>query len=191
MTPRFLLALTVVAGCDKIFALEPVELPADEPRLDAAFDAPRPDGEPTGCPAAYNVRLRSTASLYLRVFEHLSWSSARTTCASDSSPAGSRTHLVVLSNDAERAELQPLLTEINWIGLTDSVTSKTFRWITDENTAGYVTAGSGAPWAPGEPDGSGNCVWIDPGGALHDKSCAGGASYICECDARAENPANF
>jgi hypothetical protein len=176
-----------LAGCHDIFALPEVTLAGDG--RDAMPG--EIDGGPIDCPARYGVKLKSTASRYARVFESAYWDVARAMCAADSNPPGMRTHLVVLSNEREHAELKTLLTDKNWIGASDLVQEGTFKWVTSESTGGYVVSGSGTPWDGGGPTGAGDCARLDALGLLRDAACDTNAAYICECDDRAENAMNF
>lgn len=173
-----------LGGCDKVFGLGDVHPPPD-----GAVDAPRPDGEPAGCPADYDTILQVTASRYRIVLDHLKWVDAADDCAND---APGLTHLIVLSNAAEHAALRTepptFLTEDAFIGATDILTkTNDYRWVTDEVT-NYAVPISAGGWEPGQPDNTGQCAELRVlSGSLHDEGCATLTNYICECDGRAND----
>lgn len=197
---RFALCALVLGGCGRVFGLTPVELydaaPAQDV-ADAVTDMPRPDGQPANCPAEYTLQLHTTASLYKLVADTATWNEAEADCADDM-PTG-QTHLIVLSN---RAEWEALITipatyllDDTWLGASASKDGGiNFRWVTAEDTAGFVvpaTVGA-APWETDQPDGNSACGELRAlSGSLHDSGCGVANNYICECDAHPEVPANF
>ena len=178
------MALTL-AGCDRVWGLADLQEPDD-----AGVDAPRPDGEPPGCPADYDLIMQTTASRYRLVLKSDDWITAADDCADD---APGLTHLIVLSNAAEHASLRTepptFLVDDAWIGATDIKTdTNDYRWVTNEltNYAVPITAGG---WETGQPDSMGQCAELRAAsGSLHDEGCALSSDYICECDGRANNP---
>ncbi len=188
-----------LAGCHRACDLHGIELDSSVLDDSAVADAGRPDGEPLGCPDTYSVRLPTTASLYRVVATHASWTSARLDCADDVAPTGSKTHLVVWSNMAERDATRGLLVGETWIGATSRKVA-TYAWVTDEDTGGYVVPvtrptpqmPSPLPWEPDQPDNVAiQCAESRISAFLHDEDCGDASAYICECDDRPEVPANF
>lgn len=175
-------------GCHKVWGLDDLVVLRDATAIDAGPDAPRPDGEPAGCPASYDHILQTTASRYRVVVTHRQWVSAADDCAKD---APGLTHLIVLSNQAEHdalmtpAQSLPMwLYDVTWIGATDLVSRNGgFRWVTSEVTSYVVPAVKGElPWEPDQPDAVGQCAQLRITGSAHDKDCTSAANYICECD---------
>jgi hypothetical protein len=153
----------------------------------ASADAARADGATTRCPAGYEVRATGT---YRHVAEVATWNAARADCADDDDGGGFelRTHLVVLADDLERVAVRaaypgPKL----WLGLSDRVTTSTWRWVTLEPIPAYPPA-SGPPWKGGQPNNGGSgaedCVYMESGGDWDDRRCDNDTeAYVCECDA--------
>jgi hypothetical protein len=184
-----------LGGCDQLFQLSHVDDPAAG-GSDAVVDTPRPDGEPTGCPSDYSIRLQTTASLYRLVLTTENWSTAEGDCADDAPMGG--THLIILSNQQEWLSLITMpptfLFDDTWIGATARKNGGIdFQWVTAENTGGFVvpaTPGS-SPWESDQPSSDGQCGELRASGSLHDEDCSNPSNYICECDGHPEVPANF
>jgi hypothetical protein len=189
----------LVAACDRVWGLDDLvaQPRGDGGMADSGPDAPRPDGEPMGCPASYDHILQTTASRYRVVLSHRQWVSAANDCAGD---APGLTHMLVLSNQGEHdamltvAPALPMwLYDDTWLGATDLVTrNSTFRWVTSEVTGYVVPAALGTlPWEPDQPDATGQCAQMRITGAVHDKDCTSAANYICECDGRPNDPTAY
>jgi hypothetical protein len=187
-------AVCLLGGCDIVLGLKEHH---DGGSHDPLVDAPRPDGEPTNCPITYDKILQTTASRYRLVGSGQSWSAARAACAADMPGV---THLLVLSNEEEWraiiAQPQLFLPVNTWVGFSDLKTEGQFQWVTDEPTT-YASTGRVLPWDFDQPEAPGttsardnDCVAMRvSSGVLHDDDCSGTANFICECDARADDPA--
>jgi hypothetical protein len=174
-----------LGGCHNVWSLDDLRAPDD-----AAFDAPRPDGEPAGCPATYDKILQVTASRYRLELKADDWVAAANDCAND---APGLTHLMVLSNAAEQQALVTLpatfLVEDAFIGGTDLLTNTNdYRWVTSEVT-GYAVPITAGGWEENQPDNTGQCMELRVvSGSLHDEGCGNASNYICECDGRPNDP---
>ncbi len=87
-------------------------------------------------------------------------------------------HLVTITSAAEQTFLNGMLgNQDRWIGLTRETgtpaTAASYKWINGETSA-Y------ANWAANEPNGSGLCVRMLPGGTWADWSCTNTEYSICE-----------
>ena len=190
-----LLCALATVGCDRVLGLTRIP-DGSVVHDDAADDAPRPDGEPAGCPASYDRILQTTASRYRLVLSGKNWAGARATCAQDKPGL---THLLVLSNENEwRAFITDppsYLANETWIGFSDRVVEGTFRWVTNEVTP-YASVGQQTPWEADQPETgtsapTDDCVAMRAlAGLLHDDGCSSTHNYICECDGIIDNPAN-
>jgi hypothetical protein len=141
------------------------------------------------CPAPYGITVTGSMSKYRVVTTPASWPAAAADCADD----GANTHLVVLSDSAERVALLPHFDPFRYIGHTDRLVEGTFRAVTDEPD-GYpaLTTTQQPPWAGGEPAGRGDCAaLVQANGELYDADCATAVTYVCECDAYANDPTNY
>lgn len=188
--------LLALAGCDIVLGLDK-HTDGGNTGGEPLFDAPRPDGEPVGCPVEYDKIVQTTASRYRIVGSSEKWSNARALCASDKPGF---THLLVLSNQQEWSaivtELQGFLTVDTWVGFSDLKTEGTFLWITNETTT-YASTGRVPPWDFDQPETPGtqsadanDCAAMRPiSGVLHDDDCTNNANYICECDGYQDNSA--
>lgn len=150
-----------------------------------------PDGVlPIACPTSYTATV--VAGIYRVVTTPATWEAARADCRAD----GPTTHLVVLGGDDERIAVRALLaTGDVWLGVSDRVTTGTWRWVTTEDTRGYPSNTRGTPpWKADKPDdgddGAQDCAEMQPSGQWDDKRCTDEINaYVCECDANAEAPA--
>jgi hypothetical protein len=177
----------LATGCDRVLQLVEVKdgrVEADGPTVDALI-------RPVGCPADYDTSLPSSASYY-RKLPMMNWQAAAAACASDRMVAGAETHLIVLSNDSERAESALSMGAIEWwIGYSDlKGPDDAFRWVTAENTNGYPV-NKQIPWDSDQPDAVvPACGEVRDTGQLHDASCSDLDVSLCECDAFSDVPAN-
>lgn len=192
MHPRLLLGLVAVGGC----AFTPSGAtdgdlgPDARPPGDLGPDAG--PGNTALCPG-YTTLATGT---YRLVESVATWEQARTDCGDDvgSAGGGHRTHLVVLSSDAERLAVRAAFPISKlWIGLSDRAVTSQWHWVTAEDTGTYPP-GSGAPWKPHQPnDGGGgdeDCVVMDSAGAWDDRRCESDTeAYVCECDTNADDDA--
>jgi hypothetical protein len=174
-----MLALLVVGGCDRLFAVlevaqlqdaalatqdsqdvdAPTDAPADAPPVDAMTDAApikdamadaRPiDAPGPVCPSAYGNA--RGASTYLHVATSTTWTAAQAVCLSHQISGSTKyTHLAVISDDPERSYLYATV-----IG-SDAVS----HWLgysdrVTETTYRWVTDETGYPAAGDFPWGSG------------------------------------
>lgn len=195
---RFVALLLLATGCRQLLGFEELADPiADDARSDGALtdDGQDPDGPPpdtmppSACPATYTLTIASSASVYRSVTNQaIPWLSANSKCTAD----GARSHLIVLSNDSERAEIAAATgTLVRWVGFSDRAVDGTFQHVTDENTGGYPPQ-SGSPWAVGEPmAGTADCAALGNAGELVSLACGNGRTFICECDAFLDDPTNY
>lgn len=141
---------------------------------------------PIACPTGYDATV--TAGIYRVVALPATWDAARADCRKD----GPTTHLVVLGDDVERVAVRALITGDLWLGVTDRVTTGTWRWVTAEDTHGYPPNTVGTPpWKAGKPDngddGAQDCAEMQDSGLWDDKRCINEENaYVCECDGNAE-----
>jgi hypothetical protein len=165
-----------------------------------SFDEPgTADEEPAGeqpdasvataatCPASYTLTLAGSSSRYRVVNTEAPWPEAVAACAADQS-AAFVPHLVVLSDDAEREALLPMVASEIWVGLSNRRTSDgSFQWVTTERAAPLPRM---APWEPDDPDlDEVGCADLDgESGLLSDDECESERAYVCECDQFANDP---
>lgn len=203
-------AVVLVCGCDAVFGF-PDSRDAAVVRLDGAVDASGdgaidaaslgdgaidapPDAPPTPiCPASYGV-VGSLAGRYRFQSTPMGWAAAQAACASDQISNSSRfTHLVVITPDPERGQLNANQPVRSWIGVSDRVTEGLYRWVTAEATMGYP-GGSGTPWAGGEPDHvlpGDDCVETNSTADFAETDCFVSLASWCECDANPVVLSNF
>ncbi len=198
LRPRFFARTAAVlafglGGCK--FTPEPFVEPGGDATIDAARlgdgavvdGAPSIDAAPAAtCPADYPA---IGGSRYRIVTAVATWGDARGDCADD----GATTHLVVVGSEAENLGLALLNAKL-WIGLSDRVTTDSWRWVTLEDTLSIPA--SGPPWKSGQPnDGGGgaeDCVVMEAGGGWDDRQCDNDTNaYVCECDAFPDAPAQY
>jgi hypothetical protein len=97
------------------------------------------------------------------------WNNARTICL------GRTAHLVTITTAAEEAFVETMRPGIDrWIGLR-RVGAAAFTWTTGE-AIGYTK------WAPGEPNGSGECARLRNTNEWADQNCNSTEVAICERD---------
>jgi hypothetical protein len=187
---------TLLAGCDQLWSLPQI----DETSIDAGnVPLDGVDGMQLACPVGYDLQSTVSPSRYRYLAANVAWDAARMQCEAHDP---GRTHLVVLTDEAERIDVRALLAGIGvrntfWIGLSDRRLESTFLWVTDEAVG--MPPFSSPPWGAGQPDDSGgaqDCVRIegdehaDPG-MFDDSGCGFGYPYLCECDGIPPAPMNF
>jgi hypothetical protein len=144
--------------------------PIDAPSADAT-DAPSDAMDlAIKCQAAGYTLVPGPDGYYKTETTAANWTSALAACAAHVPGAS---HLIVLSK-VEEVTYMP--TTISWVGLSDRTTEGAFVTVTGE-------IGDQRPWAPGEPNGTGDCI-IKEGGQLYDRQCGDSNDYVCECDGR-------
>jgi hypothetical protein len=185
---RLALCMMIVGGCDRVMQLIEVKGGVAPDGAGGDTDA---RSRPVGCPADYLISLASSASYY-KALAPMEWRAAAAACAMDRKTSGAETHLVVLSNDAERQEATLWMGNVEWwIGYSDlHGPENVFRWVTSEDTGGYPT-NKQLPWDSDQPDATGPaCAEVRTTGQLHDEACTDASSSLCECDLFADVPAN-
>jgi hypothetical protein len=153
----------------------PIEIPSD-----GAIDASsRP------CPVDFTS---IGTSRYRHVTTVATWEAARTSCRNQTNELTPSIHLVVFSNDQERAAVRTAFPNSKlWIGLSDRVMTNVWRWVTAEDNGAYPPT-TGSPWKAGQPNDGGSgeedCVVMENSGELDDRSCSNDTEqFLCECDA--------
>jgi hypothetical protein len=181
--------ILALAGCDRVFQLVEVRDAQVAPGGDGAPDT----AMPVACPATYEQMAPNSVSRYRIVATKVPWTMGQLDCVDDRTTPGSETHLAVLSDDRERAELTGRVGAMYpgegswWIGYADRLVDGDFRWVTNEPAAT-------PPWEGDDPDYPGpGCVNLrSSSGAIGDLSCdALPQPYICECDVFADQPSNY
>jgi len=148
---------------------------------DAAIDAPSVTVLP--CPGSYFQGVNG--SHYRQVTASTSWQNAETDCENDedqgvTGPA----HLIVLDDAGEATLIWTLMNSDQWVGHSDLKTEGTFLPVTDQQVV-YTGLAMGN-------DGGKDCLMVhNTGGLTTTDTCTNGHPYVCECDGRAANPANF
>ncbi|XP_071002861.1 CD209 antigen-like protein C [Oncorhynchus clarkii lewisi] len=115
----------------------------------------------------------SDSSLYFLSTEKKTWEESRQDCLERGAD------LVIINSDKEQTFVFNLHLRV-WIGLTDSVTEGTWKWVDGTSlTTGY--------WGKGQPDNYGqeDCAEIyfrkdDPVTTWNDGKCGANNSWICE-----------
>ncbi len=192
-----------LAGCDRLFGLQHIDPVPSDARSDGSSDAASTvdapaDGGPN-CPNSYALGLPSSMSRYRHEPSTTTWDAAESACAADL-PGG--THLIVLDDDGERAELLAELMQHGigasvWIGLTDRRDEGIYRWVTAQEVGSPPL--STPPWGAGQPDdqnGTQDCVRIQgessgSPGYFDDGECSSSFQYVCECDGYTPVTGNF
>ncbi|KAM9391026.1 uncharacterized protein ACWYII_034198 isoform 1-T1 [Salvelinus alpinus] len=122
------------------------------------------------CPEGWQ---KFNSSWYFLFTEAKTWEESRQACLERGAD------LVIINSDEEREFLFKLNTSV-WIGLTDSVTEGTWKWVdgTPLTTPRY--------WESGQPGGDvgENCVWFSYSssdqGTWHDYPCSSLSYWVCE-----------
>ncbi|HEY5923357.1 MAG TPA: C-type lectin domain-containing protein [Kofleriaceae bacterium] len=197
---RWLVVVVCLAGCDKLFGLLPIKtVDASSDAVADAVDDTTRDGN-DACPQSYNLTFTGATTQYRYVDASSGWLAAELTCFMDTS---TRTHLVVLTDDNERAALAGALvmssvTSSVWLGLSDRQKEDAFLWVTDEPVG--MPPRTSPPWIIGQPDNQGvaqHCVRMAGTNAgqdatlFDDSDCTLPLDFVCECDAFAPDPTNF
>jgi hypothetical protein len=148
---------------------------------DAMVDAP---ATVLTCPGAYNLHdITRPSSHYRSVTASTTWNGAEADCEDDATanvtlPA----HLIVLDDDAERAWAFAQNNSDQWVGITDINNEGVYIPVTDQPT--FFTGG-----ATGNLPAK-DCLYLNSTTTVSE-ACGGGHPYLCECDGRAANAANF
>jgi hypothetical protein len=182
---RWCIAIIALAGCDKLFDVEHVDL-----EIDAAIDAPPIFLDaPEPCPTSY-VTYAGTpaASRYLFVGAQALWLDAEADCEGDTRTK--ITHLVVFDDPSEMMTLRT--------GIEGQLGGNTFAahagaardFGTDKNQFFAVTGEplplSGPPWGPSEPSNIDieTTTRFESFADLTDQPPTNMLSHVCECDHR-------
>ncbi|CAN5752784.1 hypothetical protein BH11MYX3_BH11MYX3_47130 [soil metagenome] len=192
-------------GCDELFDLRrsvdagividvPVDGPQDvtpDPSRDASIDSAPPAAI---CPATYGI-LGTQPTRYRFVPQAVGWAAGQAICAADQPANSTRyTHLVVITPDSERSELNALHRVRTWIGVSDRVTELAYRWVTDEIILGTNPPAAGSPWAVGEPrhaSPTDDCVEMGTTADYAETDCSVQLPVWCECDEHPVVTTNF
>lgn len=179
-----LLAICVLAGCDDLFNLEPIDPSDAGAQLDAA----------EACPADYvTVTNAPVTSSYRYVSLEQIWEVAEADCVNDS--LTDITHLAVLEDVPEMAALH-VFVETQAGGSYFRTLVGHARNVGEDPLQFYAVTGektprSHPPWAANEPDneppsgiGEETIVWFETNLDLIDGPETLPQTYICECDHR-------
>jgi len=155
----------------------------NDAQIDAPIDVASPCEGYTITIGASATRYRFSAALVT------TWPAAAADCAD----APGKTHLAVLGpTDAERSELSNAIgSNAAWLGLSDRRTQNTYLWVTSEDTMGYP---NNLPWVNNMTGGtqSGDCVFARTTADLDTADCnLAMHSFVCECDAFADDPTRY
>lgn len=187
---RWGLALIALAGCDKLFDIEPVDPAlADAATIDAVdspVDASR------FCPTTYEVFAEApSVSMYRWVGNNVAWASAEQDCVDDSPyPI---THLVVFDRVGEMAAVRDVLDAkfgqfASHAGYARNVLDNPFEFYA---VTGELLPQTRPPWNMNEPTGTVGAgeettVRFESFADLVDQPWDTVLSYLCECDQRPE-----
>ncbi len=121
---------------------------------------------------------------------------ANADCVDDLSGEPFKTHLVVVTSDQERSEVQALDAPlVPWIGLTDRRVRKNFVWVTKEPTSypPLPEPGTASAWAPNEPSAvaTDNCAYMRTADFFTSGGCTVARPSFCECDVHADDPNRY
>lgn len=144
----------------------------DGKQVDAhVIDGQVPDG--LGCPAGY-MPLTGSSHLYKKNATVAQWASHRSGCTAD----GANVYLTIPSDTTELAALLTLAGADFWIGVDDITVEGSYQTV-------LGAPATFLPWAPGEPDNSGNqdCVQVLGANGMFDTfNCTQQRIAICECE---------
>ncbi len=181
----------LLTGCARILGFEEVVEPSPDGRVDGPVVDGFVDTPQLACPASYTLTFQGSSYRIVTMLA-TQWLSANATCVED----GSRTHLIVLSSDAELSAIRAqALDRQFWIGLSDRRDESVFLPVTNEPT--IFPPPSGTPWGNGQPAdvmmGADDCVELSKefGQELETVNCGSARNFICECDAFEAAPGNF
>lgn len=182
---RLCVLLAALGGCDLALGLEHRPGGGDRDDEDVDRDAGIVADSPSAlaCPSNY---VSHGASSYRVVDSLVGWETAASHCRIDGDQGRYHTHLAVWGDDSERLAIAPTISGAYWIGLSDLRTPPVLRWNTGET--GNVT-GSVA-WTLGQPAGTG-CTTTRADDHWELTSCEEPRGYLCECDARPDDPSQY
>jgi hypothetical protein len=87
-------------------------------------------------------------------------------------------HLATFTDEAELSFVAAKVGVYAWIGATDRAREGAWAWTTGEPT----TVRAFAAGQPNDPDGTHDCLALDPGGRWHDWRCDYPYAFVCEVD---------
>jgi hypothetical protein len=185
--------LCCLAGCDQLFGILHVDGVADASSNKSDGDRPL---DAAACPTNYD--LRAASSTYRYADTGTMWAIAQGACDAD---LPGRTHLAVLTDEAERIALKNLLRDHMissnvWIGLSDRRVERDYRWVTAEQVG--TPPLQNPPWAaPANTSDADDCVVmfglqvIALDGLFDEQQCSTTFDFVCECDNYGSNPENY
>jgi hypothetical protein len=159
--------------------------PPPPPPIDAPPDTAMPP-PPLPCPSAYTLAdPHHPASQYRLVTASTTWASAEAACEADETAGVTQpAHLIVMDDAGEAVFAWAQNTSDQWVGHSDQVTENAWLPVTDQPSVFTGTAS-------GNNNGR-DCLIISGAmSATSADSCMSGHPYVCECDGRRANPANF
>jgi hypothetical protein len=142
---------------------------------DAGIDAPG-DGHTAdahGCPAGY-ISLGGSQHLYNKVAVAAAWMNHKTGCTGE----GANVYLAIPDDGIELGNILMLAGANAWIGIDDIAVEGSYQTVLGA-PAGFL------PWAPGEPDNSGNqdCVEaLMATSKIATLGCNNQLIAVCECE---------
>jgi len=148
--------------------------PQDASPKDAAPDVGPTDAAPEADAAVPCTEAGSIVyggHCYFPIATTQDFNAAKTGCANVGA------HLLTITTGGEQTAVQALGTGERWIGLfrtNGPPKDQTYTWITGEARNGY------ADWAPGEPNGTGQCGTLLGTGMWNDEDCTLSLASICE-----------
>ena len=148
--------------------------PQDSGAQDATADVGPTDAAPeaeAGVPCTETGSIVYGGHCYFPVATTQNFNAAKTACTNVGA------HLVTITTAGEQTAVEALGTGERWIGLYRSggpPKDQTYAWITGELRNGY------ADWAPGEPNGTGQCGTLLGTGLWNDEDCTQPLASICE-----------
>lgn len=137
-----------------------------------AIDAPPADA-PTGCPVGYALLPGLASTHRYKALPTAAWTNQRSICGAE--PAN--VYLAVPDNLEELTALAAFAGADFWIGISDAAAEGSYVTVLGA-TATF------APWAPNEPDNTGNqdCVRaLAASSTIETDPCGSQAIAVCEC----------